>query len=218
MQFDAVLFDLDGTLLDTAPDFVRVVNQLRERHDYPPLPAEDIRKVVSNGARALVSLAFDHESDSEPFLARHRELLDLYEDQVAIDTVFFPGLDQALRTLEQRNIPWGIVTNKPARFTDPLLSALRLDDRCGVAVCPDHVTHRKPHPESLLLACDKLAVKPENCVYVGDHVRDIEAGKSANMFTIAAGYGYIEDDDPIAEWHADRIFMSPDALAEWLLA
>lgn len=201
----AVLFDLDGTLIDTAPDFIRCLNALRQQCELPPLPAEQIRRSVSNGARAMIEVGFGLTPDDRDYLERHSEFLDLYEAGVAEETVLFPGIAELLDWLDQQGIPWGIVTNKPERFTAPLLSALALDSRCAAVVCPDHVSQRKPHPESLLLACKQIGVDPASGIYVGDHRRDIEAGHNAGMQTIAVRYGYIEHPAEVDQWQADLI-------------
>lgn len=213
----AVLFDLDGTLVDTAPDFVRVLNQLRADDQLPPLPYDAIRNQVSNGARALVKLGFALEETSDDFAHRLEKLLALYEQGLAVESKLFDGLDASLRWLEQRNIPWGVVTNKPSRYTLPLLRGLKLDQRCAVAICPDHVTHKKPHPEPLLTACDWMSVDPQQTIYVGDHIRDIEAGRAAGNYTIAAAWGYLEQDTNIDDWQADIILQTPAQLQAFLL-
>lgn len=212
----AVLFDLDGTLVDTAPDFVRVLNQIRADDNLPPLPSGLIRNQVSNGARALVRLGFDLAEDSPGFDARLQTLLLQYEQGLAEESRLFPGLDDCLAWLEARKIPWGVVTNKPSRYTIPLLRGLKLDQRCAVTLCPDHVTHKKPHPEPLLTACDWLSVNPAQTLYVGDHERDIEAGRAAGNQTLAAGWGYLEQDTDIRTWQADAILQESTQLLGWL--
>ena len=215
---EAVLFDLDGTLLDTAPDFIRVVNQQVRLHRMPEISPDRIRETVSNGARALIKLAFDIDEEDNKFKQRHAELLDLYEASIADETVFFPGIDVFLNRLEEHSIPWGIVTNKPSRFTLPLLEKLNLTRRCSVTICPDDVTNTKPDPEPLFLACKRLSCTPTKTIYVGDHPRDIEAGRRAGMKTIAARYGYIDNPDQVNEWQADIIVDHGNELTNWLLA
>ena len=212
----AVLFDLDGTLIDTAPDFIRCLNQLRQQHGMPALPAEQIRRSVSNGARAMIRVGFGLEPEHEGYPEKHTAFLDLYELGVAVETTLFPGMDVLLSSLESRGIPWGIVTNKPARFAVPLIEALDLAQRCAALICPDHVAERKPHPESLLLACRQIQVEPIKSVYVGDHERDIEAGRNAGMHTIAVRYGYIEQPETVDLWQADRIADSVSDLTKLL--
>ncbi len=199
----AVMFDLDGTLLDTAPDFVVVLNRLLAEHDRAPLADAVIRRSVSNGARALVNLGFGVEPghpDYEPLRVR---LLEIYSDHLAVHTALFPGLQTLLHKLGERRIPWGIATNKPAAYTLPLMSQLNLQPAPESIICPDHVAERKPHPESLYLAAKHLGCEPQHIVYVGDHKRDIECGQQAGAITIAAAYGYIEEDDDVDSWGAD---------------
>jgi len=199
----AVIFDLDGTLLDTAPDFVVVVNQLRAEHQLDPLPTEIIRRSVSNGARALVSLALCIDDTAPEFEAQRQRLLELYLNHVAVHTIFFPGIEELLQTLDAHGIAWGIATNKPALYTEALLKALAIQPAPVSIICPDHVKERKPHGESLFLASKHVGCTPAQIIYVGDHKRDIDCGKNAGAITVAAAYGYIEADDDIALWQAD---------------
>ncbi|MDP4549181.1 MAG: HAD family hydrolase [Marinobacter sp.] len=212
----AVLFDLDGTLIDTAPDFIRCLNQLRLQHDLEPLPAEYIRRSVSNGARAMVRLGFNLEPEHDGYLDKHTAFLDLYEAGVAVETTLFDGMNELLLELEAKGIPWGIVTNKPVRFAAPLIEALGLQERCATLICPDHVSERKPHPEPMFLACKEINAAPEQAIYVGDHVRDIEAGRNAGMYTIAVRYGYIEEPETVDLWQADAIADTVSDLAKLL--
>lgn len=205
---DAVLFDLDGTLIDTAPDFAVVVNRLLAAHNKPAIAFEPIRATVSQGARALVTLAFDLQADEPGFDPLRQQLLDLYADHLAVETCLFGGMDTLLTTLEARHIPWGIVTNKPRIYAEPILDALALTTRCQSLVCPDDVNQAKPHPEPLLLACSQMDCQPGNSIYIGDHRRDIEAGRNAAMTTVAAAYGYIEEQDPAHSWGADYLVHS----------
>ncbi|MBS8239780.1 HAD family hydrolase [Marinobacter lipolyticus] len=211
-----VLFDLDGTLIDTAPDFIRCLNELRVRHGLDPLPGATIRRSVSNGARAMVRVGFGLEPEHPDYLEKHTAFLDLYEQGVTIETRLFEGMDAILRNLEARGIPWGIVTNKPVRFAEPLVAALGLAERCAVVICPDHVTHRKPHPEALHLACQRIGASAGTGIYVGDHERDIEAGRNAGMTTIAVRYGYIEEPHTVDLWQADLIADTVPDLAKLL--
>lgn len=199
----AVLFDLDGTLIDTAPDFIRIVNQLRAQHSLEPLPYHTIRAAVSAGARAMIAVGFPHYAvDSPPFLALRQQLLDDYYGNICQDSRLFDGLEPLLAHLEAKHIPWGIVTNKPRHLSEALLSALHLNKRCAVLVCPDDVKNTKPNPEPLYLACQKLAVDATQSIYIGDHIRDIQAGNNAQMTTIAVGFGYIVDGENIHDWQA----------------
>jgi len=212
----AVLFDLDGTLIDTAPDFIRCLNLMRQQHGLNPLLPEQIRRSVSNGAGAMIRIGFGLEPGHPEYAARHTEFLDLYEAGVAIETTLFDGMNEILQALESQQIPWGIVTNKPLRFAAPLIKALELSERCAAVICPDHVTHRKPHPESLFLACHQIGVDPSRAIYVGDHERDIEAGRNAGMRTIAVRYGYIEEPEAVDLWQANIIADTVSDLAKLL--
>lgn len=224
----AVLFDLDGTLIDTAPDFIRIIKVMCAKHNYPCPTDEQIREQVSAGARAIVKLMFGElasVSDDDPKLLTYRqEFLDTYEADICVDSCLFSGLDKLLLNLESNGILWGIVTNKPRYLTEILLEKLNLTECCAVLVCPDDVKNTKPDPEPMFLAVDKLNERfnldltAENCVYVGDHIRDIQAGKSANMRTILAGYGYIppEDKGNLYGWGADVVIHSVDELVDYI--
>ncbi len=211
-----VLFDLDGTLIDTAPDFVRCLNLLRSDQDLDPLPSEHIRAHVSDGARAMIRLGFGLEPEDEGYREHHARFLDLYEAGICEETELFSGMDRLLAALEDAGIPWGIVTNKPVRFAEPLLAALALESRCSALICPDHVTDRKPHPEGLQLACRKMSADPASGIYVGDHARDIEAGRNAGMVTVAVRYGYIVDPSEVDLWQADHTVETVDELIKLL--
>ena len=214
----AVLFDLDGTLLDTAPDFVTAVNLLRAEHGREPLPGEPIRRTVSHGARALVRLAFGIGEEDPAFEPLRRRLLALYEAHLLVDTVPFPGIAELLRALAARGIRWGVVTNKPNYLAEPLLARAHLEPPADVLVCPDHVSRTKPDPEPLLLACARLGCTVREAVYVGDHARDIQAGRNAGMRTIAATYGYLEPDEAVTQWQADYHADSVAAIAHILFS
>jgi phosphoglycolate phosphatase len=188
-KLQAVIFDLDGTLVDTADEFVVVVQALRAEHGREPLPEQLIRSNVSNGARALTALALDLQESAPEFESKRLRLLELYSEVLGTVASLYPGIQELLDAFSERNIRWGIATNKPRAYTEPLLAAL--------------VTDRKPHPESLYLNCRHLDCSPANSVYIGDHQRDIEAGRRAGMVTIAATYGYIEDHDDPASWGAN---------------
>jgi 2-phosphoglycolate phosphatase len=206
----AVLFDLDGTLVDTAADFVGVLNHQRAIHGLAALDETVIRNTVSNGARALTTLAFGGKEGETDFELKRQELLDLYEEKVGNEASLFPHLDDLLTSLEDRSIPWGIVTNKPRLYTELLLQRMALD--CSVVVCPDDVAKSKPDPEGLLLAADHCNTPAEHCIYVGDHERDIEAARRAGMRSIAARYGYVDPMDNLQSWRADFIIDCPSEL------
>lgn len=202
-NLQALLFDLDGTLIDTAPTFAKVLNSLLKKHGKQALAESLIREKVSHGARALITLGFGLHDGDDNFEILRNELLDLYEENIIDGTKLFPGMAQVLDSLAENNIPWGIVTNKPSRFTFPLLHKLGINKQCAVVICPDDVVNTKPDPEPLNLACFRLNVETKNCIYVGDHERDIAAGKAAGMFTVSALFGYIAEEDDPKSWHAD---------------
>jgi 2-phosphoglycolate phosphatase len=201
--FKAVLFDLDGTLIDTAPDFIVCLNELRAEYKLPPLADLDIRKVVSDGARAMISLAFDIKEGDPSFEQKKQQFLELYSNNICRESRLFDSLDKLLDWCNKNNIPWGIVTNKPRRFSELLLAKLSLNNSLSSLVCADDVENPKPNAEPMLKACQELNVKPEDCLYVGDHKRDIDAGKNAHMKTIAAGYGYVHNTQEAQSWMAD---------------
>jgi N-acetyl-D-muramate 6-phosphate phosphatase len=210
-SIECVLFDLDGTLIDTAPDFTVVVNKLLAEQNKQPLSHEVIHLNVSNGARALVINAFGIDEDHEDFSKHLQRLLELYYEQLECTTAtLYPGLDELLNQLEEQNIPWGIVTNKPEKYSLRLLEQLKLSSRCSVLVCPDHVSATKPHPEPIFLALEKLGCDSERAVYLGDHIRDIQAAKNADVIAIAAAYGYLAEDAKVEEWYADFILHSSE--------
>ncbi len=199
----AVIFDLDGTLVDTADEFVPVVQTLRAEHGHGAMDPQRIRASVSNGARALVTLALGLPEDAPEFESKRLRLLALYSELLGSLARPYPGIDALLSELQQRGIAWGIATNKPRLYTEPLLQKLNIQPPPGSVVCPDDVNQRKPHPESLHRNCSELGCSVHEAIYVGDHQRDIEAGRRAGMYTIAAAYGYIEADDDPQNWGAD---------------
>jgi phosphoglycolate phosphatase len=214
--FEAVLFDLDGTLVDTAPDMVAVLQSMQEAHDVEPVDYGSGRSQVSNGAIGLLRLGFP-EIEIEYGDALHLEYLDRYADTICEASRVFAGLDRLLDQLEDKGCPWGVVTNKPENLTHPLLEALGLLTRSACTVSGDSLPVRKPDPAPLLLACDIANVDAYRAIYVGDAARDIEAGLRAGMATIAAAYGYITDDDDPREWGADIIAPDTEELAQIVL-
>ena len=217
-KIEALLFDLDGTLIDTAADFVQVLNAQRRAHGFEPLHELMIRNTVSNGARALTHLAFGGSEGEPEFEAYRLELLENYLSIVGQHASLFPGMDEVLDHCHTQQIPWGIITNKPRRFTEKLLNTMNLSQRCSLVICADDVKKPKPDPESMLLAAEKLKIDLSASVYVGDHVRDIAAGKAANMITVAAAYGYIIQDDLPISWEADYIIQQPIELKTLFLS
>ncbi|MEH6583444.1 MAG: HAD-IA family hydrolase [Halioglobus sp.] len=199
----AVIFDLDGTLVDTADEFIVVVQALRAEHGHSDMSEDLIRSTVSNGARALVTLALGIQEEDPGFETLRLRLLDIYSEVIGSSARPYEGIEDLLAELDDRSIQWGIATNKPRAYTEPLLDRLAIKPAPGSVVCPDDVGERKPHPESLYLNCKQLGCAPHQAIYVGDHLRDIEAGRRAGMYTIAAAYGYIEAHDNPDTWNAD---------------
>ncbi|OZG71041.1 phosphoglycolate phosphatase [Hahella sp. CCB-MM4] len=212
-----ILFDLDGTLIDTAPDFHRVLNSHRRRHGLDDLPYPLVRQAVSEGARALVKLGFDITEEHPEFEPLRQEFLQLYLDNICVDSCLFPGFSPLLDQLEKMGIAWGIVTNKPRLYSEALLAALGLSS-VAVLVCPDDVAKTKPDPEPLLKAASQLGLPASSFWYIGDHYRDILAGRNAGMKTVAAAYGYIPQNDAIENWEADYIIHQAQDLASLLMA
>lgn len=215
-HLDTILFDLDGTLADTAPDLALVLNLLLAERKMQTLPFELIRPHVSHGAAALISLGFKVNSAEPGFKPLRQRFLDLYSDNLCQHTRLFPGMDELLINIEEQGLRWGVVTNKPARFTKPLLEALGIADRASCIISGDTIQKQKPDPEPMLLACRKIGAQPAKCLYVGDARRDIEAGLNAGMQTLVASYGYINDQDPAKNWHAHGIIDTPAAILDWL--
>lgn len=219
----AVLFDLDGTLIDTAPDFIRIIKQLCQKHQRICPADAVIRAQVSAGSKAMAGLLCDESLDDDARLMAYRqELLNAYEQEICIDSRLFEGLDELLKHLENNQIAWGIVTNKPRHLSELLLAKLSLSHRCAVLVCPQDVMHTKPNPEPMWLAVNRLQhagvpVEVRDCLYVGDHERDIEAGRQAGMTTVAASYGYVSADDQPSEWGADFVVDTPNELVRLIL-
>lgn len=199
----AVIFDLDGTLVDTAEEFIIVVQVLRSEHGLNPMNEELIRSTVSSGARALVRLALDLQESEPEFESMRLRLLKLYSGVLGSAAKPYPGIEALISKLEKRGIAWGIATNKPRAYTAPLMDHLALTPAPSCVVCPDDVSETKPHPEPLYLSCKQIGCAPHQAIYVGDHRRDIEAGRRAGMYTIAAAYGYIESGDNPSDWGAN---------------
>jgi N-acetyl-D-muramate 6-phosphate phosphatase len=203
----AILFDLDGTLADTAPDLAAAVNQLRIERKLAPAPYERLRPVASAGARGLIGAAFDIGPDHAEYEALRTDFLAAYENAIAVHTRLFDEIDALLDALKSRDLQWGIVTNKAARFTDLLVPQIGLQGAACV-ISGDTTAHAKPHPAPLLEAAKRIGLSPSQCWYVGDDIRDIQAGRAAGMTTIAAGWGYCGNSEPVA-WSADAIAASP---------
>ena len=215
-EIRTILFDLDGTLLDTAPDLAEALNTVLTENRHEPLAFESIRPVVSHGGIALIQLGFGLEQTDPAFEPLRQRLLAVYRDNLSRHTTPFPGIVELLDSIEQRGINWGIVTNKPAWLTEPLLKDLDLFDRAICVISGDTLDERKPHPAPMLYACELAGSTPQQCVYIGDARRDIEAGNNAGMHTLTALFGYIQEDDTPGTWGADGMIDTPLELLAWL--
>jgi 2-phosphoglycolate phosphatase len=214
----AVLFDLDGTLADTAPDLGYAVNRQRRNRGLNDLPIEAIRPHASAGARGLLKLAFGLEPGQPEFDAMRNEFLDFYAERLCHDTRLFEGVPQLLIGLEALGLRWGVVTNKPARFTLPLLERLGLAPRAACVVSGDTTPHPKPHPAPLLAAAAALGLPPAQCLYVGDDRRDVEASAAAGMPCLVAAYGYLGNGGDPASWGARFLVGNPLEVLPWIKA
>lgn len=210
----AVLFDLDGTLADTAPDLAAAINRLRLAQGLAPTPYEQLRPVASHGARGLIGAAFGIKPGDEQFESLRVAFLDNYEAAIAVESRLFDGVREMLDALDARGIRWGVVTNKAARFTDALVPQIGLGD-AGCVISGDTTPHAKPHPEPLHEAARRIGITSTDCWYVGDDLRDMQAARAAGMFAIAASWGYCGDSDPTT-WEADCIAASPQTLLRML--
>ncbi len=216
-RFAAVLFDLDGTLLDTAPDLGAAVNHVLQREGMAPLPDTVIRHIASDGALGLLKAGFGEEQLARMDTPALRQaLLDYYAAHLYEGTRPYQGMPEFIAWLNAQGIRWGIVTNKPAFLTEPLMAQVAELPHCGVIVSADTLPVRKPHPDPMFYACAQLGVEPAECLYVGDHIRDIEAGRAAGMRTAIAGWGYMDPAEATAEWGADWNFDDVAALHQWL--
>lgn len=211
-----VLFDLDGTLADTLPDLAYALNCALEAEGLEPLSEDAIRPLITEGGRVMVDMAVGERRDAETKERMRHTFLDAYSKNLAKETRLFPEMESVLETLDERRIPWGIVTNKLAAFTDPLVRALGIDGRARCVVSGDTTSHAKPHPEPMFYACRAAGANPAECVYLGDAEKDVLAGRRAGMRTLVALYGYLpEDADPHA-WGASGVVDSPLGLVRWL--
>lgn len=211
-----VLFDLDGTLADTAPDLADALNTVLSNNGKAPLSFKQIRPVVSHGGIALVRLGFGIEPEHPDFESLRQQLLEIYANGIANKTQLFAGMAELLSSIETAGMNWGVVTNKPTWLTVPLLDALKLTHRASSVVSGDTLAERKPHPSPLLYACEQAGSQSMECVYVGDAERDIVAGHRAGMKTVVALFGYIGQDDRPETWGADALLESPQQIKEWL--
>jgi len=213
---EAVLFDLDGTLIDSAPDLAGAANDLRAEHGLPPLPFAALRPMVGAGARGMVGAALGVKPGDPTFEALRDAFLARYAQVLLERTRVFDGVQPVLQVLDSVGVRWGIVTNKAARFTEPIVDGLALRTRATALVCGDTTAHSKPHPAPLLEAARQLSLQASSCVYVGDDLRDVVAGRAAGMATLIAQWGYLGDGPPVHEWGADAILATPMDLLKWL--
>ena len=211
-----VLFDLDGTLVDSAPDLAGAGNEMRLQRGLPALPYEQLRPMVGSGARGMVGAALRVTPDDPDFAALRDEFLARYEARLTRETRIFDAVLPVLAALDSASIRWGIVTNRVARYTHPVVQGLGLASRAAVVICGDSTPHSKPHPAPLLEAARRIGVAASGCVYVGDDLRDVQAGRAAGMRTVAAAWGYLGLGEPIDTWNADAVIDSPSELLQWL--
>ncbi len=214
-KLSCVLFDLDGTLLDTAPDLLSSLSKALSVHDLDGYDPETVKPFISYGAAAMIRAA-------KPDLAEKQQadivetMLNHYQHHIAEHTVFFDGMADTLSTIEARGLKWGVVTNKRERFTTPLMAALNLTNRAACVISGDTTSKAKPHPEPMLEACKRAQVHAQECVFVGDAIHDIQAGKSVQMKTLVAEYGYLKPDDQPHTWGADALLSSAQQLSDWI--
>ena len=218
LRITAVLFDLDGTLADSAGDLALALNRIRESRGLPAIPAEDLRPYASSGARGLLHRGMGVTQDHPEYAALRELFLANYSECLAETTTLFDGVSEALDAIEARGLRWGIVTNKFERFAMPVVAALDLDRRAAVVVGGDTTPHAKPHPAPLLHAANAMGIAASDCVYVGDDLRDVEAGAAAGMATIVAGYGYMGVGGDPKRWPATGWIDRPQDLIDWLPA
>lgn len=211
-----VLFDLDGTLLDTAPDLTNALNSLLQTNNKPALALSQVRNYVSQGSVALTRLGFPEITDAAEFEELRQQLLQAYAQAICVDTKLFEQMEELLLAIEQQQVPWGIVTNKPDWLTQPLLEALDLTKRTACVVSGDSLPQRKPLPEPLLHACNLIGTSPTYSLYIGDDPRDIHAGNAAGMYTCVACYGYIDPGMEVDRWGADFTIRSPNELTQYI--
>jgi len=216
MRIDAVLFDMDGTLLDSAPDFIAILQNMRGERGLPPLAESRLREVISGGAQAMLACTFSISPEDDEFEALRKDFLQRYQNQCALLTRPFNGIASLLETIERLGMPWGVATNKPLCYAAPIMQRLGFSERAAVLLCSDHVANPKPAPDMLLLACQQLTLPARCALYIGDDRRDIEAGRAAGMLTAAALWGYIHGEDAPEEWGADMRFTQPQELQKLL--
>lgn len=212
----AVFFDLDGTLLDTAPDLAYALNQVLKKRGLNPVPLSKFRFHIYGGGPTMIQFGFGIDSSHEKYESIHNEFLEIYMRTLTMKTQLFSGMDKVLNFLDQHSLPWGIVTNKPAWLTEPILSHFGLGERCRCVISGDTLMFKKPHPQPLLHACQLANVNPIHCAYIGDTHDDIIASKAANMFAVGVTYGYHPEQSQPQNWGADKLVESPLEILNWL--
>lgn len=215
-SIQSVLFDLDGTLIDTANDLGLALNSLLREHALPILSLEQIRPEAGRGSKGLIKLGFDIEESDLRYTTLCENLLNYYETYLLNTTALFHGMEEVLLYLEKKQIPWGIVTNKPEKFTYEILRGLQLTERAGCIISGDTLQNRKPHPQPLLHACEQLKQNPENCLYIGDSETDVIASKAAGLNSLVALYGYIPKIEDPKTWRADGYIQHPLEIMQWM--
>ncbi len=214
-NLSCVLFDLDGTLVDTAPDLIACLNKALTQYGFDEVASDELKPFISFGAAAMIKMSVSNANERVQKKILNT-MLDYYQQNIAEHSQFFSGMAETLNTIERLGLKWGIVTNKRERFTHPLMAALNLSDRAACIISGDTTGNSKPHPEPMLKACAQANVNPEECVYIGDALHDIDAGKNAKMKTLAALYGYLKPDDKPHDWGADALIESPEQLTSWI--
>lgn len=215
-DLSCVLFDLDGTLLNTAPDLTTALNKALAHFNYPEVSPDSITPYISYGVAAMIERALKQDVSNDMKADILVSLLDYYENHIADYTKMYNGMPELLATLEAKGIPWGVITNKRERMTHPLMLALDLTRRAACIICGDTTAYSKPHPEPMLTACRQIQVIPEKCLYIGDAQHDITAGKAANMKTLAATWGYLKPDDKPQDWGANALIYHPNQILDWI--
>jgi N-acetyl-D-muramate 6-phosphate phosphatase len=213
----AVLFDLDGTLVDTAPDLGYALNLQRARHGLPFLSDQTIRPYASHGSRGLLAIGFGLQPQDSNFEAMREEYLALYTEVMTRQPVLFDGMEETLSAIEDRGLQWGIVTNKPRRFTLPIVEALGLTERATAVISGDDAPQPKPSPQTLLMACERMQLQPQKAIYLGDAERDVQAGSAAGMTTLVALFGYLSAEDQPLKWGANACINQPQELLNYLV-
>lgn len=215
-KLSCVLFDLDGTLVDTAPDLIACLNKAFAVYGLAAVVSESVKPFISFGAEAMINEALKDSTKKELQPQILATMHDLYQENIAEHTVFFEGMAETLNVIERQGLKWGVVTNKRERFTLPLMKALNLEGRAACIVSGDTTAYGKPHPEPMLAACRQAGVNPSECVFVGDAEHDISAGKNVQMKTLAALYGYLNPEDSPETWGADALMESPQQITHWI--